>query len=352
MNVLICNSAKSWGGNERWSASLANGLAGRDHNVIMVTRANIFSDLAENISLEFADFKHEFNIKTYLKLFRIIKKNNIEIIIATKLKEYFICGLLGKLFNIPVVMRFGIEREISKYDLLRQVAFNSFASKIIVNSWSIKTILGKSNIDSSKIEVVYNGYDFNNNSVIEDFSHDKFIKKSNFVFGVVGRLSPQKGFDILIDSVKNLKGDFQIFIAGDGPDKENYLNKIDEYGLNEKIILLGEIRNVRGFLSKCDCTIIPSRSEGIPNVMMESWSVETPVIASRMSGNPEAISDGFNGILFDLDSRKLSDLLQKIISDNSIISDFGKTGFETLKNNFSMKEMLDKCENIFNKLRK
>jgi L-malate glycosyltransferase len=352
MNILICNSAKVWGGNERWSFSLANGFSGREHNIFVVARADIFSSLSDNIQLDLTDFKHEFNTKTYLKLSGIIKKNNIDIIVATKLKEYFICGLLGKLFNIPVVMRFGIERSVSKFDLLRRISFANFASKIIVNSKSIKTILEKSNIDSHKIEVVYNGYDFKNNLKIEDFSHDKFIKQKNFIFGAVGRLSPQKGFDILIESARNLKGDFQIFIAGDGPDKEKYLNLIEKYNLQEKIILLGEIKNVRAFLKECDCTIIPSRSEGIPNVMMESWSVKTPVIASRMSGNPEAIDDGLNGRLFDLNIKDLGKLLQEIILDNNIISDFGRAGFETLNSDFSMKKMLDTCEDMFNKLRK
>ncbi|MBP7216415.1 MAG: glycosyltransferase [Candidatus Omnitrophica bacterium] len=125
----------------------------------------------------------------------------------------------------------------------------------------------------------------------------------------VGRLVEKKGFKYLIEAVKILNehhaGKFVCTIVGDGPLREQLQKDIKAGGLSSVFSLAGGVTvdSVRDFYSRSDILVHPGieandgERDGIPNVITEAMAMEVPVIATAVSGIPELIRDGNDGVL-------------------------------------------------------
>ncbi len=328
--------------------SAANSLARRGFFVAIAYRSAMFDGkLDESVRTIQLPLRHEVDLPTFFQLAKFIHANGISVIVPTKRKEYFIAGLLGKILRIPVHFRIGIERTISKFDLPQRFVLKYLPKSVIVNADAIcKSLLLQNLVSKTKINVLYNGYDF---EPLKGGFTEANLCADRFIFACAGRLSAQKGFDILLESVPivlKTRRDFRIYIAGSGGERSVYEQQIAELKIQEQVTLLGEIKQVREFFALSDCAIIPSRAEGIPNTLFEAWSVGVPAIATMSSGIPEAITDGVDGLLCELNAHSLATAMLKALEHRSELVQMGKNGRSKLETQFSLAKMADGLINI------
>ena len=119
------------------------------------------------------------------------------------------------------------------------------------------------------------------------------LRKSAVHFVASGRLHPQKGFDRLIQSLPQLRleYDWKISILGEGEERNTLENLINDLGLSKHVHLLGLQDTPWPFYAYADCFLLPSRFEGLPNVVLESLACGTPVIAMRSAGGIMEIAE-------------------------------------------------------------
>jgi glycosyltransferase involved in cell wall biosynthesis len=121
----------------------------------------------------------------------------------------------------------------------------------------------------------------------------------------LGRLVPQKGFDILIRSFGALAGrhpDWQLIIYGEGPDRTFLEHLRMESGYAERISLPGLTNDSVGALRQASLFVLPSRFEGYPNVLLEALAVGLPVVATACpGGTAEILKQGQHGMLVQPD---------------------------------------------------
>jgi glycosyltransferase involved in cell wall biosynthesis len=172
-------------------------------------------------------------------------------------------------------------------------------------------------------------------------------KREHILFA--GRLSPEKGVDLLIRAVKNLK--VVVNIAGDGPERERL------HGLAKEI----NARNVNflGFLNAGELgrlyqsalvTVLPSRwYENGPLVVLESYANSTPVVGARIGAIPEFIEDGKTGLLFTPnDADNLHIVLQYCLTHPGSLKRMGETALRRVKAENSQAAYLKGLEKILN----
>ncbi|MGE0315491.1 MAG: glycosyltransferase [Lautropia sp.] len=113
----------------------------------------------------------------------------------------------------------------------------------------------------------------------------------------VGRLAPQKGFDLLIEAVSLLPaGTCRVVIIGDGPSRAALDAMIAKARLESTVVLAGHQHNPHAFLARADALVLSSRYEGMPNVMLESLAIGTPVIAMPCPGGTREIARRAGGV--------------------------------------------------------
>lgn len=136
----------------------------------------------------------------------------------------------------------------------------------------------------------------------------------------VGRLTHQKGPDLLIDIAVKLKKNkipFLWYWIGDGDLREYLSVKIREYSLNENIKIWGNQKNPYPFIRWCDIYVQPSYYEAYCTTTLEAQILEKPIIATDVCGMREQFQNGVDGVLVSVNSDKLYDELYKLLLNKS-----------------------------------
>ena len=130
--------------------------------------------------------------------------------------------------------------------------------------------------------------------------HGYFSGPPSRVVLAAGRLSPEKGFDVLIDAAEiALRSDPTIRFVhfGDGPMRGEIERQIEARNLVGRFVLAGFRSDVDQFIPHADAVVLPSHTEGLPNVALEASAASVPVVATAVGGTPEVVVDGESGYL-------------------------------------------------------
>jgi glycosyltransferase involved in cell wall biosynthesis len=112
------------------------------------------------------------------------------------------------------------------------------------------------------------------------------------IIGVVGRLSPEKGVDLFLDACATLVRQglaFSAIVAGDGPERSGLEARCRRLALAPSVRFLGQIANVDVVYDLLDLLVLPSRSEGLPNTLLEAMRADLPVVATSVGAVPEVV---------------------------------------------------------------
>lgn len=253
--------------------------------------------------------------------------------------------------------------------------YNCLMKKCIKNS-TLKSLLGAlegcyyriNKIYSKDINTIVTPSDFVKNKFLNDgISNEKIKVLPNYVeindYNVstsddgyaffFGRLSKEKGVVNLVNAFSKCKYG-KLYIAGEGPEKENILNIIKENGISDRVKLLGFLdkKNIIKNISRCKFVVIPSTcNENCPYSIIESFAVGKTVLATNIGGIPELVVDNQTGFLFE--NNNIVELAEKI--DDLFVND-EKTNFinknvkNIAKNKYSKEAYYNNIMKIYNDL--
>jgi glycosyltransferase involved in cell wall biosynthesis len=155
----------------------------------------------------------------------------------------------------------------------------------------------------------------------------------------VGRLVHQKGLDLLLPALAQLQQlPWELVIIGDGPQREPLQQMAAELGLAERIRFAGWQRgaDLEAEYQHANLFVLPSRHEGMPNVVLEAMASGLPVLATRIAGNEELVLPGETGELVPPEnSAALQSALEHLLPDASLRQRMGKAGRARVEAHFS-----------------
>lgn len=207
--------------------------------------------------------------------------------------------------------------EVSSHHITQKVAAASFVL-CIGHYCRSQLLLHSAPADWDKIEVARLGVD------PACFTPIPRPSRKRFEILCIGRLVAAKGQHVLVDAVSHLaRGgrDVMLRLVGVGPERDSLARRITALGLEEHVRLEGGIDQdrIREFYQDADCFVLASFAEGIPVVLMEAMAMGVPCVATRITGIPELISDGVDGLLVPAaDSRALAEAIEQLI-DNDLL---------------------------------
>lgn len=230
---------------------------------------------------------------------------------------------------------------------------NKYSSKVIAVSNAVKEFWIRHGLIENKINVIYNGYDF-------DFSLKKVSNKNNIVFTCISRIIPYKGHLFLIELFKEIiktRDDIILQIVGDTlPSYQPYLkdlkSKVKEYKIDNNILFLGFIPNIKSALQNANFFIhAPVEPDPAPAVILEAIESRTPVIYTDEGGAREILDNGKNGLQIDSNSiEKSSKLILDYISKKGIQNNRIENSINFISKKFSKRAYRIKLINLLSKV--
>lgn len=220
------------------------------------------------------------------------------------------------------------------------------AEKIITPSQYLKNIICGWDISEGKVEVIYNAVEEIDFDILKEEAKKKIGIEGDIILSI-GRLSPWKGFDALIDVFPDLlreNPDFKLVIVGEGEEKENLESRIKNLELEDRVKLIGKVdhKEIPFYFKAADIFILNSAYEGLSHVILEAMQFGVLVIASNKGGNPELIKDGFNGFLVEYNHKEqIKKAILKLYQDKNLAKKFIENSQERAKE-FSWENLVEK----------
>jgi len=196
----------------------------------------------------------------------------------------------------------GINPDRARRRWLRRAAGMLVDAYVVVTPALAEVVRRDRDCDPVRLSIVPNGIDvsmFRPSAAVRSLARARLnIDDSAWVVGTVGRLAPEKDQATLLRAMLPLLGSHrQLVIVGDGPERAALSGIAQSSGLAQYIHLLGARSDVSSLLPAFDVFALPSRTEGLPLVLLEAMSTELVVVASAVGGIPDLVEHGINGFL-------------------------------------------------------
>ncbi len=311
---------------------------------------NLSDKFGANLCKFKAPLRNYADIISFYKIFEFVKKHNVEVIVATKKKEYFICGVVARFAGIKNVLRLGSVRKFDK-PLWHNIVYDKLNHGMIVNAHRIKQNLLKYDfMHSEKIKVIYNGIEQDKISSDRKESHDFFVITS------AGRLTKPKGFHILIEAVAGLPSGIRqkvrVKIVGEGPYRPILEALAKKYNIFEYIEFTGFLDAPQKVIAASDLFVLLSFNEGLSNSLLEAMINAVPVLTTDVGGVREFIQHKTSGFITrTIDPADIACILEDIIvNGKQDAGAIGMAGRQKVAELFSMDRMGKEIEDFLNKV--
>jgi glycosyltransferase involved in cell wall biosynthesis len=198
-------------------------------------------------------------------------------------------------------------------------------------------------IEPSRVETIYNGLD------VADWNTASQPVKlpGEIVITTVGNIRRVKGHDVFIKAAAAVATQFpqaSFSIAGEVLEPEYFAELqtlVHDLNLSGRFHFAGGITNLREHLSTADVFVLPSRSEGFSNAIVEAMAASLPVVATNVGGNAEAVKDGLSGLIVPSeDPAALASAIALLLSDQAKAREMGAAGKRLAAEKFTTDAMM------------
>jgi glycosyltransferase involved in cell wall biosynthesis len=297
------------------------------------------------------------------ELFMVYYKVKPDMILHYTIKPNVYGTIAASLLRIPVINNVcGLGTVFLKNDVVSAVAMFlykvsfRFAKKVFFqNPDDLKLFLDKNLVPAKAVDLLPgSGIDLNK------FTALNYHRNERFTFLMISRLITDKGVLEYIDAIRKLKAsgsqaNFQILGAMDPEHKRGIKKELIQEWIDEGLIeYLGTTNDVRKFIQRADCIVLPSYREGTPRTLLEAASSSKPIIATDVPGCNHVVVNNYNGLLCKLkDANDLAEKMRQMAGlDNETLKQFGANGRTKMEAEYDESLVIDKYLQALSDLKK
>ena len=241
-----------------------------------------------------------------VKLYALMRRGNYSYVIAYTHHSNLLAIPLAWLAGIPV--RLGAHRgRIYGFPhwqekLHAKMVNSGMATALLAVSESTRLDAIEEGVAPEHIIVIPNGVDLPNldKKVGEEVRQSLALEFNQCMFFYAGRLNYEKGPDLLLQAfseVIKVVPNSRLVLAGDGPLRQELSDRAQQLDIDEKVVFLGVRNDVPEIMIAADVFVLSSRTEGMPNAVLEAMALSIPVVAFNVGGVKELLQDGLTGRL-------------------------------------------------------
>ncbi len=340
MRLLHLRSSEFFGGPERAILGQCKALSGFDIFCASFVRDNLPNQFLDKCKKEnikalpiLESYTGDFSVTGKLK--NLLLENEIDILVTHDYKANFFghraCASGPTVHASHYRGRTRENFKVRLYNFIDDFMLKRIKHIIAVSEAS-KKLLVSLRIKQERITVIPNAFNISKltGGEIENEGEE------NGLVSIIsaGRLSHEKGFDLLLEAFAmagRMQRPVKLFIYGEGPEETKLKELSEKLYLTGKVEFCGFSNKLLDIYKQMSFLVLPSRSEGMPNVVLEAWSQKLGVVAASVGGVPEMIEQGKSGLLCEPEN--INDLASKIkyaVDNPQEMKKFGLAGFRLL----------------------
>ncbi len=340
-----------------------------DHTVITLAGATDFARRIERpgVAIHSIDKKPGKDPGAYLRLYQLLRRLR-PTIVHTRNLGTLDCQAVAALAGVPGRIHgehgwhyADLQGRASRTLLLRRLC-SPFVHRYIAMSRDIAQWLSNVvGINAGRVSQIYNGVDAIRFSPEVPPAEDlpwSGAPGRRFVIGTVGRIEPTKNQMLLVGALRRLlelvpneSANLRLIIAGAGPGLADLERAVHEAGVAGQVWLPGARSDVPRLMRAMDVFVLPSLNEGISNTILEAMACARPVLAGRVGGNPELVTEGGTGELFDpREPGGLARLLARYLEQPDLARRHGAAGRERVIREFTLDAMMAGYQGVYDKV--
>lgn len=305
---------------------------------------------------------HDWNFVVQARrLARSLRAAQVEIIHTHDFYTNILGMAAGKLAGVPA--RIASRRDMgdlrtSAQNWLERRAYG-FASCVVANCDAVKSNLISQGVPANKIVRIYNSVDFSRVQVDPALSREEVRARlglpsggnqkcvtmvANFRLAVKDHATLLRAFSL----VRQTMPDTRFALAGEGELQPKMEALARELGISASVQFIGRCERLAELLFASDICVLSSKSEGLPNVILEYMAASRPVVATDVGGVREAVIDGETGyIVRNGDSSSMADRIVALLRDPEKAADMGRRGRERALKQFSTDAHLESVRGLY-----
>jgi glycosyltransferase involved in cell wall biosynthesis len=294
-------------------------------------------------------------LKEYRLLHALIESVKPQIVHTHGYRSDIIGGAVARARNIPTVSTAhgftGGGRRNRLYEWIQRQALRH-ASAVIAVSKPLAQVLADAGVPRAKIYCVPNAFTPPHSALPRaEARHRLGLARDKLVVGWVGRLSREKGADVMIDALVHANPAWQLSIIGDGPERNALQQRAAKLGVADRITWHGLIENAGSLLAAFDAFVLSSRTEGTPITLFEAMHAGVPIVATRVGGVPDVVGPSHAILVPRENPPAIARALDEVVSDASSATRRSALAHERLLQSFSTAAWLEAIDAVYDAAR-
>lgn len=368
MNVLSLTSSRFFGGPERQMLGLAT-AAGQRYRTAFASFAENelcrdFLDRARQLGFPATQLKYDTpHLYGALRELRaLLRQSGTDVLVCHGYKAGLLGWLAARQVGIPVI---AVSRgwtaqchRVRLYEWIDRRVLRRIDRVVCVSQAQAGKVVA-AGVCPGNVEVIHNAIssdrfqqpDPQYRKRLVDVFPESARGRIKVVVGSAGRLSPEKGFDVLIDAageIIRLRGDVGFVLFGDGQLKDSLSDQVRRLGMADRVVLAGFCDKLDRFMPHLDLFVQSSHTEGLPNVLLEALAAGVPVVATDVGGTAELLDQGRYGTLVRSgDSRQLAMAVARLLSQPDGLAQQVAAGREWVVEHFTFDRQADAYLKLF-----
>ena len=360
-------SGDLWAGAEAQITILLSQLSKEKHLenfALIYNQGKLAEELKRlNLSLCILEERENNSLKLFIKTYRWLKHQGVDLVHSHRYKENIIGSLAAKMGGIGHIIRtyhgmpepFGGFKNIKYkfYIFLDYLISKLLVKKIIAVSFEIKKKLSQ-RLSEKKITSIPNSINLDSlkikkppQRVREILGIDDDCK----IIGSAGRLVPIKGYQVFLKAawlIRQKDSKVKFLIVGEGPEKPNLEKLADELEISGDFLFPGYREDIQDIINAMDIFILSSFHEGIPMVLLEAMGLEKPIVATKVGGIPEVVIDKISGILVKPnDPEELAKMGLYLLENKKVRKKMGSEAKRRISESFTAERMAKRVLEIY-----
>ena len=356
MHIVHTEASRGWGGQEIRVLTEAEGMIRRGHRVTLLCPpdARILAEAGlRNVPVAVLPIGRK-RLRGILAVYRWLKANPVDVVNTHSSTDTWLVALAALLLKNPppLVRTRHISAPIPK-NLPTRWLYQRATAHIVTTGESLRQQLAVENgYDPATITSVPTGIDTGYFAPGDKGARraQLGLDPSALVIGIVATLRSWKGHEFLLWAFARLADrQARLVIVGDGPQRDALRQSAAALGLQDRVIMPGNQRDVLPWLQALDIFVLPSyANEGVPQAIMQAMLCALPVVTTPIGSIGEIIAHDSTGLMVrPRDADDLWQALEKLAVDASLRNRLGTQARQFALAHFGLEPMLDKMERVF-----